>query len=352
MLIVYAFNNFKYYMGLEVAWSIYVWLFIPMCAGVVTVLVTDLFRFQISKTPMWQRLVWVAILLIFAGLVAWGASQDSNRLPSAQTIAAINGVSIGDYAVRVDQCLRDSDTCAGSGLDQAELLSQAGHCPAASSQAFAKLFGTAQPSRDTKVYAYVCALLAHADTTRGNANRNGIDISLNAIAYVAAFLKWMIYCLVILFLFSLFYNSFVTSLFRINPETLFGLIIAWGIFSMWFPFRLFSDWALWYQDLSHLVTGDPPFFISLAAAIVAFVIIVIGFVVTFGQLDPIKTAAAAWSALAAFFGLLIALKPDEVTKSFYILYSLPISLVVPAILLLFGIVAGQIYAFIAMTSTR
>jgi hypothetical protein len=123
MLLTYTPNNFRCYIGLDVAWSIYVWLFVPMSAGITTVLLSDLFRFRIPKL---RRPLWSAGLFIFAALVGWGAWQDRNRLPAPQMIAAINGVPVGDFAIRVDQCLRDSDTCAGSGLDQAELVAQAG----------------------------------------------------------------------------------------------------------------------------------------------------------------------------------------------------------------------------------
>src|SRR5262249_14078530 len=159
MLLINAPNNFKYYLGLDIAWSIYVWLFMPMCAGIVTVLVSDLFRFRVPKP---QRPLWSAGLFIFAALVGWGAWQDKNRLPAPQTIAAINGVPVGDFAISVDQCLRDRDTCAGSGLDQAELLAQAERCPPSNARAYTTLFGRTDPARNTKVFAYGCALFTYA----------------------------------------------------------------------------------------------------------------------------------------------------------------------------------------------
>lgn len=336
-------DNWKYYLGVDVAWSIFVCLFFPVCAGVITVLISDLFQYRIPKQ---QWMSWAIGLSIFSGLIAWGAWQDNNRLPPPPTIAAVNGVPIGDYAVRVDQCLREKAACGNSRLDQVKLLSQVDHCDLINSPDIVKLLGSTEPSSSSKIYAYLCALFDYALSRSGDANDHTLRITFNTVAYVAAVLKWVVYTYITIYIVCLFYHSVPT--FKINPATLTGLITAWSILVLWFPLRLFSDWLLWYEDLDHLITGDAPLFLSLAFAIICFIMIVIDFVVTFGRLDPMKTISAAYGVIAVILGLFITIKPKVITLLFHILYSFDISLVIPGVLLLFGIITWHAYAFVMM----
>jgi hypothetical protein len=122
----------------------------------------------------------------------------------------------------------------------------------------AKLLGSTEPARNSKIYAYLCALSNYALSKNGNASGYAIRITCNTMGYIAILLNWLVYTFITLYIVCLYLNSIPT--FKVNPETLSGPSTAWSILVMWFPLRLFSDWALWYDDLDHLITGDPPFF--------------------------------------------------------------------------------------------
>jgi NADH:ubiquinone oxidoreductase subunit 3 (subunit A) len=157
-----------------------------------------------------------------------------------------------------------------------------------------------------KKHAYFCGIVSEA-TQIPKSIMVYISIALNFI------LISYIWCFV--FLSHLYFAYARNDLTQAALNVLLGCFI---ILVTWFPFRAYSEWYLWYGNLSHMVDYSA-YWVLMVFAIELLLLYVIWAVTQRLQISVVVAVQSAYGVFAAVFAAAAALKPQLIEHIFAVI---------------------------------
>ena len=327
-----------YYLGIELSWSVYSLVFLPFAIGMLAALVLEADIYRDIPKP---RLVIIAAMY-FAGLCGIGFSvwEDAQGIPPPYYITAASngGAGLQEHAIETDRCLRKEDECSPA-LNRAMLLNRVPTCLAEYPNVpELKLSPALSKSYTDARLAYYCEVL--------DSLKKHFGVKPSFVWYVALLMNFISIGFVWTFvIFSISMFSFYPK--RIVPAALHILIGCFAILLLWFPFRLYAQWQLWYGNVIHVQTEYPAFWVLLLVSFMLLIMFTIWILILQTNFRSSAVFSGVWSVVAAVLGALVGFEPQLLDKAFLVASTVPTAMLMVAVLVIMTFVAS--YAYILLT---
>jgi len=319
----------------EVTWSVYSLFLIPIGFGLmVSVFDADVFR-------RIHRAVTVLFGVVFAiGVVAlfFAVRGDTRGVLTPDRISSSLGGTrnFQSEAISIDSCLRAGSTCT----NYAALIAAVPQCR--------NRFANEYPNElridptglrpetlarwyegATKRHAYFCALL-------NTAEQAGTELPRSAMVYIAQTLNFLLVLFIWCFIWlSHIYFAYVRR--DLGDQALNVLVGCFVILVTWFPFRTYSEWYLWYGDLTH-IWNYPPYWGLLLFAFELLLLYAIWVITRLSRITLLAAIPSVYGVVATVVGVIAAIKPALLELVFTLFSRLPGALYV---ILLCGVVLAM-----------
>lgn len=128
-----------------------------------------------------------------------------------------------------------------------------------------------------------------------------------------------------------------------------NLFVAWGVFALWLPFRLFATCKSWYYDLTLLV-DYAAFGVTVLFAVFTLVMLFVAFAIINKRLSLEGAVVSVMGGVGSVVGIIAAFKPEWLPRIFHLIDRWPAPIV--ALMVLMFVVLLACLAFAAVSPSR
>jgi hypothetical protein len=300
----------------------------PAAAGILFVAVCGILAYHSGKKRIRPgiKIGVVAIALVLGFLLALSVPSENAQVPNPEVI---RDAGLRNAAIETDRCLRANllrqNGCSGTRELGASELARCRQTIENSrgSTVLRNYLGQRESSQNVgPMLTYACSILEEGGVAAAAGVRESIWPSRNAVACATSLLNWLSYMIVFCFLGALGYLTFFAKAARSSGKErdrlgllLNRLVTCWILLVLWLPFRIYSDWQIWYGDLGHLVYYSG-FIVTIIAAILSFVFLSYCFFVIEKLGSPIAAFTGVVGAIMGASALVAIFKEDWVVAAF------------------------------------
>ena len=311
----------------EITWSVYSLLLIPMGFGLMLVICDlDVFR----RIPRGVAVGFGLVFFLGVGGIFYGVLGDSEGIPTPDRIASklTSGRNYQADALSIDRCLRSQTECP----QYTEMLDAVPACRKQyqyqneyRDELWINPAGVDQKTLDRwyegaiHKHAYFCAMLAASES-------KSTELPKSAMAYVAILLNFLL----IVYIWCFIWISHVYFAYArqdLGEKALNILVGCFVILITWFPFRAYSEWYLWYGDLSHM-WNYPPYWVLFVFALELLVLYAIWIVTQRTGTTLLVAIPSVYGVVATAFAVIAGVNPRLLELFFGVFTRLPNALYV------------------------